>query len=294
METTASETVTAAGAIASRQPAMRLGIERASRRTRWPVTYTAALVLLDALAMAAATLTAKVSWLGLDSEDLRVRSFSIPYSALVLATVPTWLALLALAGAYDLGPFASSRGAWKRIVRAGAQLLAVVAVAYYILHLAMLGRGVLAGTIPLAVVLTLAGRVVASAGMDTLRRRGRARRSALVLGQHPGVEAFAHQVAARPDAGVVVVDTVTVGDDGAQVDPLLVSDALARTGAETLIVTGGTAPGQLRDIAWMLEGSGVDLLVTPAPATMDGLTAEIRPVAGLPLLHLDRRPAHLA
>jgi hypothetical protein len=74
----------------------------------------------------------------------------------------------------------------------------------------------------------------------------------------------------------------------AQPHPLVVSDALARTEAETLIVTGGLAQGQLRDIAWMLQGTGVELLVIPTPADIEGLRSEIRPVAGLPLLYLDR------
>ncbi|HEX6570236.1 MAG TPA: hypothetical protein VF015_13770, partial [Acidimicrobiales bacterium] len=70
--------------------------------------------------------------------------------------------------------------------------------------------------------------------------------------------------------------------------PLAVAEALARTGAETLVVTGGLPQGRLRDLAWMLEGTGIELLVTPTPADVEGLRSEIRPVAGLPLLYLDR------
>jgi hypothetical protein len=313
-------------------------------RPRWLAGYTVVLVVLDGTAMAAATLTAKISWLGINPDSLHIRSFSIPYGALALATVPAWLVILALAGAYDLGPFGSSSGAWTHIVRAGAQLLAVVAVAYYILHLAMLGRGVLAATIPLAVVLTLVGRALARAGLDELRRRGLARRTALVIGSQRGVDAFVRQLDHHPAAGVAIVGLSVIGGDEADaptdgtagnrqrtgdgnghhdgtesaeapadraVDlavgepvvlgetpdlpesampphPLGVSDALARTGAETLIVTGGLAQGQLRDIAWTLQGTGVQLLVTPTPSDIEGLRSEIRPVAGLPLLYLDR------
>jgi hypothetical protein len=351
-------------------------------RPRWLVTYTAVLVVLDGTAMAAATLAAKISWLGIDPEPLLVRSFSIPYTALTLATVPTWLVLLALAGAYDLGPFASDSDDWTRVIRAGAQLLAVIAVSYYIVHLALLGRGVLAGTVPLAVILTLGARTLAQLGLGELRRRGLARRTALVIGSHDGVDAFVRRVASRPTAEVTVVgvsvigtgdpvparhdvgraagvsvsaggpqhdrngsgangsngngsgadgpganrpgaegpgvngpraiglgangrSTIGTGADeadaavagagaahvaptGPQPHPLVVSDALARTRAETLIVTGGLAQGQLRDIAWMLQGTGVELLVIPTPADIEGLRTEIRPVAGLPLLYLDR------
>lgn len=340
-------------------------------RPRWLVTSTAVLVVLDGTAMAAATLTAKISWLGINPESLHIRSFSIPYGALTLATVPTWLVLLALAGAYDLGPFASDSDEWTRIIRAGAQLLAVIAVSYYIVHLAMLGRGVLAGTVPLAVALTLAGRTLARTALGELRRRGHARRTALVIGSQGGVDAFLRHIDARPTSGVTVVGVSVIRDDSepaaadrpappgqgagngtaddagvvgagtvaggvgdaghdgagaadwhdptngdaatvmvhdvaaatdtttedrpdgapataAQPHPLVVSDALARTQAETLIVTGGLAQGQLRDIAWMLQGTGVELLVIPTPADIEGLRSEIRPVAGLPLLYLDR------
>ena len=90
--------------------------------------------------------------MGLDTDDaFRVRWVEVPYPALAVATVPTWLVILALADAYDIGPFGSTTRMWTRAVRAGAQLLAVVAVSYYVLHLALVGRGVLAATVPLAV-----------------------------------------------------------------------------------------------------------------------------------------------
>ncbi len=311
-------------------------------RPAWLTGYTGLLVLLDATAMAAATLTAKISWLGINPESFHIRSYSIPYGALALLTVPTWIVLLALAGAYDLGPFATSPRSWIQVVRAGAQLLAVIAVSYYVLHLEMLGRGVLVGLVPLAVALTLGARALARLALDQLRRRGRARRTALVVGAPRSVDGFAHQVESRPASGVAIVGRSVLGDHatpergssdttpaeptngngtGAKAQRVIgraavpgngngggpapvtgspppngtdsdgtqqLARALARTGAETVIITGGLAQGELRDIAWMLEGTGIALLVTPAPADLQELPSVMRPVAGLPLLYLDR------
>jgi hypothetical protein len=321
-------------------------------RPAWLSAYTGLVVALDATAMAAATLTAKISWLGINPESFHIRSYSIPYGALALLTVPTWIVLLALAGAYDLGPFATSPRSWIQVVRAGAQLLAVIAVSYYVLHLEMLGRGVLVGLVPLAVALTLGARGLARLVLDQLRRRGRARRTALVVGASRGVDGFVHQVEARPASGVAIVglsvldgepangngsaDTGSPAPTNGQATtapappngngnggpigpasgegngsaaptngsgtsgtatPARSADAdrrrplalaLARTGAETVIITGGLAQGELRDIAWMLEGTGIALLVTPAPADLQELPSVMRPVAGLPLLYLDR------
>jgi hypothetical protein len=358
-------------------------------RPAWLAAYTAVLVGLDGAAMGTATFGAKVSWLGLHPDTLYVRHFAIPYWALVLATVPTWIAILALAGAYDLGPLGHSRSTWAHVVRAGAQLLALVAVAYYVMHLALLGRGVLAALVPLAVALTLVGRALADATLAGLRRHGRAQRTAFVLGSRRGVEGFVTHLDTRPAAGVRVVgsavidppasivrdgrsnghadtdgvseadgasgangssDRVTVSASGAsehtarditdgsaaaasdgsggatetgsggdrrapldrtvpvdgptsgngagpgsngtapswQPSLRVVRDTLARTRAEALVIAGGLAPGRLREVAWMLEGTGVELLVVPRPGGTDGLRAAARPVAGLPLLRLER------
>jgi Glycosyl transferases group 1 len=258
------------------------------RRPRWLAGFVAALVSADAVAMGAATLGAKVSWFGFDSAPLYIRSVTMPYNALALVTVPLWLVLLALAGAYDVGPTGAIRGHWKLIVRAGAQLLAVVAVGFYVLHLALLGRGMLVALIPLAVALTLALRAVIGASLARLRRRGRACRPALVIGRRRGAEAVVTQLQMRPSSGLTPADVLVLDGPGGSATVREVTAALARTRAEVLVVTGGLARGQLRDLAWALEGTGIELLVTPAPAEMEGLRADIRPIAGLPLLYLDR------
>ena len=320
-----------AGTVAGRALASGLHVPRPA----WLTGYTGLLVVLDATAMAAATLTAKISWLGINPESFHIRSFSIPYGALALLTVPTWVVLLALAGAYDLGPFATSPRSWIQVVRAGAQLLAVVAVSYYILHLEMLGRGVLVGLVPLAVALTFGARAgraprarpapAARAGpahgprrRDAARRRrvrppgrrparvGRGHRRALDPRQRGDRrrcrgrtdERERHRTAERQRDTRHPDGNGGGGDDrrrrptrrrsGPATGARPLAAALARTGAETVIITGGLAQGELRDIAWMLEGTGVALLVTPAPADLQELPSVMRPVAGLPLLYLDR------
>jgi FlaA1/EpsC-like NDP-sugar epimerase len=259
----------------------------------------AVLVVVDGLAMAAATLTAKLTAPGLEGAEVHIRSVRFPDTVLILATIPTWLVILALADAYDVGPFGSTNGLWTRVVRAGAQLLAVVAVAYYVLHLALVGRGVLAAVVPLAVAFTLAARAGVAGVLRHARRRGRARRTALVAGSRRGIDAVVDQLADRQASGITPIDALVLGPDahnGAAGNlPVAAGDvgaavsaALARSGAEALIVTGGLARGQLRGVAWRLEGTGVELLVMPAPSELEELSADIRPVAGLPLFYVER------
>jgi exopolysaccharide biosynthesis polyprenyl glycosylphosphotransferase len=59
--------------------------------------------------------------------------------------------------------------------------------------------------------------------------------------------------------------------------------------ADTIAVCGSasTEPGELRRLAWQLEGTGVDLVVAPQLTDIAGPRVHIRPIEGLPLLHVE-------
>jgi hypothetical protein len=60
-------------------------------------------------------------------------------------------------------------------------------------------------------------------------------------------------------------------------------------GADTIAVCGSASaePGELRRLAWQLEGTGVDLVVAPQLTDIAGPRVHIRPIEGLPLLHVE-------
>ncbi len=85
-------------------------------------------------------------------------------------------------------------------------------------------------------------------------------------------------VAAAPVAGVPVAGGL--GD---------VAAAVRRFGADTVAVLACPEMdgGRLRELAWELEKTGTDLFVAPTLLDVAGPRTTIRPVAGLPLLHVD-------
>src|SRR6266545_1060640 len=92
---------------------------------------------------------------------LLVRGYHIPYNMLAVATVPGWLVVLGMSRAYDIGPFGTDPTEMRRVVSAAAHFLALIAVAYYVVHLQQLGREFLIAIIPLATAFTLTGRFAA-------------------------------------------------------------------------------------------------------------------------------------
>jgi len=69
-----------------------------------------------------------------------------------------------------------------------------------------------------------------------------------------------------------------------------VLDVVSAVGADTIAVTAGpeATPEQMRRLAWQLEGHDVDMIVAPALTDVAGPRVSIRPVAGLPLLHVEQ------
>jgi hypothetical protein len=70
-------------------------------------------------------------------------------------------------------------------------------------------------------------------------------------------------------------------------DDLLAALRTAR--ADTVAVTAvhQVTPQRLRRLAWQLEGTGVNLIVAPSLTDVAGPRISVRPVGGLPLLHVD-------
>jgi FlaA1/EpsC-like NDP-sugar epimerase len=216
----------------------------------------------------------------------------------VLGTVPAWLVALGLSRAYDIGPFGTDPTEMRRVVSAAAHFLAVIAVGYYVLHLQRLGRGFLIVIIPLATGFTLVGRFAARGWLQAQRSHGRMVRRAVLLGPRAQAEALASHLQAhlgtgiRPIAALVPEDTpaLTTGRGGVPVigTPDHVMEALASTNADLLLITASLGPGELRKLTWQLEGTGIDVIVAPTMGPTVAPRFDVRPVAGLPLLYIDR------
>ena len=60
--------------------------------------------------------------------------------------------------------------------------------------------------------------------------------------------------------------------------------------ADVVVVTSShdIGPDRLRWISWQLEGSDADLVVSPGLVEVAGTRLHVRPVAGLPLLHVEK------
>ena len=269
---------------------------RSQRLNRWHQPYAAVLVVTDFLCALGASLLAIWYWpqavAGFeDAEQMRL-------IGLVLLPLG-WVCALWGHGCYDRRYLGLGTDEFKRVVRASLTVVAVVSFLTLTLK-ADVSRLATATALLTTLGLLLVTRAIARRILHMLRRRGIGVHRVLLVGTLQDALEVHTVVTRNPFAGLVPVGIyLTHGRAAARGanTPLPVFTGRDRNpvelvralGADTIAVCGsaGSNPTDLRRLAWQLEGTGIDLIVAPQLTDIAGPRVHVRPVEGLPLLHVE-------
>jgi len=271
---------------------------------RWERRYARTMVASDFVACLAGTGVAYLlRFSGFIDFDLMPMSLK-PYLVITFALPVVWIAAMALNRAYEHRFLGGGPEEFRRVVNAAARLVALVAVASYATK-AEVARGYLLIAFPTATALTLAGRLGARGWLNTMRRAGRCLHRVLVVGSGEAAASLVRVARREPTIGWDVVGVCLdrapglhssdrpdrAGFDLAGVPIVGTSDALLdairRTRATAVAISPQLDGERLRRALWALEGSDVDVLVSSTITDVTGPRIHLRPVAGLPLLHIE-------
>ena len=220
------------------------------------------------------------------------------YLALSLSLPLLWLICLALAGGYDSRFIGVGTDEFRKVLNVGVGLTAAVAVAAYATK-TDIARGYVVIALPAATFFDLLARYALRKRLHKLRSRGRYLRRVVVVGHAPVVANLADELAREPYHGLSVVAACVADPPGTGLAEVAgvpavagldnVAEAVQRFQADTVAVLAcpEMAGLRLRELAWELEKTDTDLCVAPALLDVAGPRTTIRPVAGLPLLHVD-------
>ncbi|MDP9020866.1 MAG: sugar transferase [Actinomycetota bacterium] len=268
-----------------------------AERPSWEHRYVLGLVVVDAVAVALASGIAYVLRFGFTGTE-EVPVTSLPYALVAVLAVPLWLTITVLSGGYERRVVGLGADEYRRVLTVALRFVALVAILFYGTRVDV-ARGFVGTAIPLATSLTLLGRFRARKWLHARRARGHALRRVLAVGTIEAATDLTQHLGRAMHAGFTVVgvcipspvevlrvDEVDVPVLGSPDDVMV---ALKASQADVLAVAGeGALPaGRLRTLAWELEGSGIDLIVAPSVTDVAGPRIAIRPVAGLPLLHVE-------
>jgi exopolysaccharide biosynthesis polyprenyl glycosylphosphotransferase len=218
------------------------------------------------------------------------------YLAISLGLPLLWVLTLALGGGYDSRFIGVGSDEFRRVLNAGVSLTAAIAILAYATN-THLSRGYVVIALPSLTLFDLIARFTLRKRLHLLRALGGCMRKVVVVG-HASVAADL-AAALRQDSyhGLSVVAACLAGPDAPSVIagiPAIgglgsIPEVVSRFGADTVAVLACPEMSgvRLRELAWELEKTGTDLCVAPALLDVAGPRTTIRPVAGLPLLHMD-------
>jgi len=263
------------------------------RRTDWEVRYLSTLLAADlVVGLSAGGLAFRARFGGVTEYN---RGYLLLSALLPLA----FIVALAANRAYERRYLFVGTAEYERVLRAGFTLTAATAVLAYGFNIP-LARGYVVAALPLATLACLATRFLLRARLHRSRSRGLCMRRVIVAGHAQAVAQMATRLRREHYHGLEVIGgCLPPAVDGLAAIPGAdlpvfgcfdaIGDAVAATGADTVIVLSCPELDgvSLRRLAWRLEGDDVDLIVASSLVDVGGDRTTIRPVDGLPLLHVE-------
>lgn len=262
----------------------------------WESRYGRILVVSDFIVLLWVFITAHAVW-AMNQSDTPID----PYSAFPLVVTTTmlllWHGVLTLAGTRDQRVFGGGPEEYKRVLNSTLVVFAVIAFVGYVIRL-QVPRSYVMVLLPFGLALLALSRWSWRQWLLVRRQRGHMTHDAIVVGSIEAVEHLAAVIGRNAVFGYRLTGAcITTPDRPAHVAgvPVLggvdrLTETVVKTGTHAVIITSSDAthPEMVRRLGWDLEGHDTEIIVAPSLANIAGPRVHIRPVAGLPLLHVEQ------
>jgi exopolysaccharide biosynthesis polyprenyl glycosylphosphotransferase len=267
----------------------------------WRKSYSRRLVITDLAVLVWVVFGVQIAWfpgVGLaNSVGLDMKNSPFSYTALSVIIIASWMLLLSIFDTRSARVLGTGAQEYRLIADSAVRLFGLVAIIAFLFQLD-LARGYILLAFPLGIVTLLVSRWIWRQWLGAQRLTGRYSARVLLVGSEDSASHVARELGRQPAAGYLVVGAcVPSGQVGAYLDgeriPVFgtiekVLEAMAATGADTVMVTSGDlTPERVRELSWSLEPGRQHLVVAPSLTDIGGPRIHTRPVAGLPLIHVE-------
>jgi exopolysaccharide biosynthesis polyprenyl glycosylphosphotransferase len=274
-----------------------------SLRAQWQQRYGNWLAASDVIVVTGVVAAAHILRFGnVTRGSLWAGYASIAYSSVSVVIILAWTLVLAIYHTRAQQVIGAGPEEFRRVWTATLGMFGVIAVISTLFKLEI-ARGYLAIAFPLGLLALSVNRHVARRYVAAQRSRGRFTTAVLAVGEPISATLLAQSLTRCPADGYTVVGVCTPGAPqrenivvpGIGPVPLFpyegdIRHAIAASHADTVALTSAAelGPEGIRDLSWQLEKLGVDLVVSPGIVDVAGPRLTVRPVADLPLIHVDK------
>lgn len=225
-----------------------------------------------------------------------ITPYVLPYLLVSMVLPGVWCCAVALNRAYEPRMLGVGSEEFRRVVQTGVALVAGTAIGSYVTKTDV-ARGYVVLALPLVTLFTLVFRYALRRSLHRRRAAGACMRKVVAAGHESSIEELIRLFRREHHHGMdVVAACLPGGHPGQRVADVPVAGDLTdvpivveQYDADTVAVLAcPEMDGQaLRRLAWRLERTRTELVVAPALMDVAGPRTMIRPIAGMPLLHVD-------
>jgi exopolysaccharide biosynthesis polyprenyl glycosylphosphotransferase len=223
------------------------------------------------------------------------------------ALIALWLCALAIFRTRSPRVIGAGLEEYRLVVSATVWTFGAIAIVTLLARVDV-ARGYLAVALPLGLLALLVTRNLRRVYVAQQRAHGKYQTAVLAIGDRDAVMVLADELMRDPENGYRVVGMCVPRHDELGGDSISIHDreipifgddsqamaAIHLTGADTVAVTATEHLGVhgIRKLTWDLESMDVDLLVSPGVLDVAGRRLSMRPVAGFPLIHVEKPQYH--
>ncbi|MBM3716807.1 MAG: sugar transferase [Actinobacteria bacterium] len=289
---------------ANRLPAGRGATSGSSApvRSRWRQKYRRNLIITDLAALVWVVYGTQIAWFGLGNAQLAAvndsRITDISYWVFSIVLIVAWMWSLSFIDSRSDRVIGTGSQEYIRIVDASFRLFGTIAIIAFLTQVDV-ARGYLLISLPVGIVVLVFTRWLWRQWLVMKRSRGKYSANVLLVGSLSSVTQLARELARNPSAGYRVVgacvpsgkvaDTIPGTDVPVMGSVDAILPALDATGADTVAVTSADdlPADKVKEISWSLEAGRQHLVLAPSITDIAGPRLHTRPVAGLPLIHVE-------
>lgn len=269
-------------------------VERQTRR------YVNRLVATDTFVVIIAVFGAHLLRFGFRDVPLTIfgtrLDFEIGYIVTSSLFVVGWLISLQIFGTRDSSVLDGGSAEYRRVIDATVRVFGALAILALIFQI-QFGRFYLLIALPTGLVLLIAGRWAWRRWLRRQRSAGKLLQRAIVIGDREKAQHIADKIIREPQSGIQIIGAVTTHGSH---EPLLagvpvlgdfehVLEIIDANSVDSVILSTSDAitPQRTRTFGWALDQKRIGLIVAPALTDIAGPRIHTRPVAGLPLIHVE-------
>ncbi|WP_233205854.1 sugar transferase [Cryobacterium sp. Y82] len=270
------------------------------RSYNWHAVYSTRLSLSDFFVLLWVVFGVQIAWFGFDRASLAVRStdLAVSYTSVSVILIASWMVALNLYGTRTDRVLGTGFDEYKLIAGASIRLFGLLAIVAYLFKIDV-ARGYILLAFPVGIVVLIFSRWMWRQWLVAQRSRGQFTSRVILIGTQESSAHIADELRTRLGAGYLVVGAcVTSGEVSAYLPrgtvPVVgdiddMHTALDSLNADTVIITSSDdiSPTRMRELSWSLEPGRHHLIMVPRLIDVGGPRIHTRPVAGLPLIHVE-------